>query len=40
MKMPCLQIRAVSNYVGDRDKSRWDIDGALKNLNVVLSELF
>jgi futalosine hydrolase len=40
MKMPCLQIRAVSNYVGDRDKSRWDVDGAVKNLNVVLSELF
>ncbi|MFZ4564739.1 MAG: futalosine hydrolase [Bacteroidales bacterium] len=38
-KMPCLQIRSVSNLVEERDKSRWDLDLALKNLNKVLWEI-
>ena len=29
----CIQIRAVSNYVEKRDKSKWDIPLAIKNLN-------
>ena len=29
----CIQIRAISNYVEKRNKSNWDIDLALKNLN-------
>ncbi len=33
---PCLQIRAVSNLVEERDKSHWNLDLALKNLNKVL----
>lgn len=28
-----LQIRAVSNYVGERDKSKWNIPSAIENLN-------
>jgi len=35
-KLPCLQIRSVSNLVEERDKSHWNLDLALKNLNKVL----
>lgn len=32
-----IQIRAVSNYVGERDKSKWELKNTLKNLsNTVL----
>jgi futalosine hydrolase len=31
-KVPFLQIRAISNITGDRDKSRWKFKEALKNL--------
>ena len=31
--IPFLQIRSVSNYVGDRDKAKWDFSKALANLN-------
>lgn len=30
---PCLQIRAISNYVEERNKAGWEINTALKNLN-------
>ena len=36
MKVPFLQIRSISNYVEERDKSRWDLKLALKNLNKFL----
>jgi futalosine hydrolase len=32
-KVPFVQIRAVSNKTGDRDKSRWKIKESLKNLH-------
>ncbi|MDD4602609.1 MAG: futalosine hydrolase [Bacteroidales bacterium] len=38
-KIPCLQLRAISNYVEERDKSRWNIELALKNLNKTLFEI-
>jgi futalosine hydrolase len=38
-KVPCLQIRSVSNLVEERDKSHWDLDLALKNLNRVLRKI-
>lgn len=38
-KIPFVQVRAVSNYVGERDKSRWDIKNAVIALNKVLPEL-
>ena len=38
-KTPCLQIRAISNYVERRDKDKWDIGLALKNLNEFLYSL-
>lgn len=31
--LPCLQLRAVSNAVGVRDKSKWKMKDALQNLN-------
>ncbi|MBK7029397.1 MAG: futalosine hydrolase [Bacteroidales bacterium] len=36
---PCLQLRAVSNYVEPRDTSRWQIPLAIQNLNNALIEL-
>jgi futalosine hydrolase len=35
-KTPCVQIRAISNYVAERDRSKWDVDLALRNLNETL----
>ncbi len=36
-KIPIIEIRAASNFVGQRDKSKWDIDLASKNLGIALS---
>lgn len=38
-KQPFIQIRAVSNYVEKRDKSKWEIDTALSNLNKTVIRL-
>jgi len=35
-----VQIRSVSNFVEERDRSRWNLNLALKNLNKVLEDLF
>jgi futalosine hydrolase len=35
-KSKCIQLRAISNYVEKRDRSKWDIALAVKNLNAVL----
>lgn len=32
-KLPCIQVRAISNYVEKRNKSNWKIGLAIKNLN-------
>jgi futalosine hydrolase len=37
--VPCLQIRAVSNYVEKRNRDNWDIQLAIKNLNNFAIEL-
>lgn len=34
---PCLQIRAVSNYVETRNRANWNIPLAINNLNKVLA---
>jgi futalosine hydrolase len=31
--IPCAQVRAISNYVEKRNKSAWEIDLAINNLN-------
>jgi futalosine hydrolase len=38
-KIPCAQIRSISNYVAERDKTRWNVELAFKNLNEVLWEV-
>lgn len=35
----CIQIRAVSNYVEKRDKSKWEIPLSIKNLNEFVIKL-
>jgi futalosine hydrolase len=37
--IPFIQLRAVSNYVGERDKSKWKMDLAIKNLNDALARI-
>jgi futalosine hydrolase len=38
-KIPCAQIRAISNYVERRNKKKWKMELAIKNLNSFLEEL-
>jgi len=37
--IPCIHIRAVSNAVGDRDKEKWNISGAVSNLHEVIHSI-
>jgi len=37
--IPCLQIRAISNMVGIRDKDTWDIQLAVENLNLEVEKI-
>lgn len=37
--VPCVQLRAISNVAGERDKSRWDVNGAVKALNRILGDV-
>lgn len=37
--LPCVQLRAISNYVTRRNKESWDIPGALKNLHAKTLEI-
>ncbi len=36
MNMPFVQIRAISNYIGERDKEKWKMKEAIANLNQSL----
>ena len=38
-EIPFVQIRTVSNYVGERDKTKWKIKEAFENLNDELLKL-
>lgn len=38
-KIPFLQIRAISNYVGERNKKNWKMKESIANLNKELAEL-
>lgn len=31
-----IQIRAISNYIGERDKSKWELKNTLKNLSETI----
>jgi len=37
--IPFIQLRAVSNYIGERDKKKWNIKEAIINLNNELGRL-
>lgn len=37
--VPCHEVRAVSNRVGDRDRPSWDIPGALATLTTAIPPL-
>ncbi len=36
-KIPFLQIRSISNLVGERDKTKWTIQAAIDNLNETVN---
>ena len=38
-KIPFIQIRSISNNVGERDKTKWVIKDAIVNLNVELEKI-
>lgn len=38
-KTPFLQIRAISNYIGERNKKKWDLANSIDNLNKELIRL-
>jgi futalosine hydrolase len=37
--IPFIQIRSISNHVGERDKTKWKIKDAIENLNKELATL-
>jgi futalosine hydrolase len=37
--LPFLQLRSISNKVGERDKSKWSMKDAVENLNIELQKL-
>ena len=38
-KIPCIQIRSISNYVERRNRASWNISLAVKNLNAEIINL-
>ena len=38
-KIPFLQLRGVSNYVGERNKNKWTLTEAIANLNIELQRI-
>jgi len=38
-KIPCLQVRAISNYVEKRNKKNWQLNLAIKNLCVSIEQI-
>jgi futalosine hydrolase len=38
-KISFLQIRSLSNYIGERDKEKWKMKEAIKNLNLELQRI-
>jgi futalosine hydrolase len=37
--VPCIQVRSVSNFVEERDRSKWNVELAIKNLNKKVGEV-
>lgn len=42
-KKKCIQLRSVSNFVGERDKNKWDLKGSLtalgEQIKILLNDL-
>lgn len=38
-KIPFMQIRAISNYIGERDKANWKMEEAIANLSEQLKRI-
>jgi len=38
-KIPFLQVRSLSNFIGERNKTRWKMDKAILNLNHELQKI-
>lgn len=39
-KIPFIQLRAISNYVGERDKAKWKLKEAIEQLNAELIYMY
>jgi futalosine hydrolase len=39
LQIPAISLKAVSNYVGERDKSKWDFKNSITNLHMATQEL-
>jgi futalosine hydrolase len=39
MKVPCIQIRSISNKVERRNKGNWDLDLSISNLNMEVEKI-
>ncbi|MBK5272402.1 MAG: hypothetical protein JJE22_15460 [Bacteroidia bacterium] len=37
--IPFIQVRSISNYIGERNKRNWDMKESITNLNIALLEL-
>ena len=38
-KVPFVQIRSISNYIGERNKQKWDMMNSIVNLNETLIKI-
>ncbi|MDI9364651.1 MAG: futalosine hydrolase [Flavobacterium sp.] len=38
-QVPFIQLRSISNYIGERDKTKWQMQQAITNLNEALIKL-
>ena len=38
-KIPFIQLRSISNYIGERNKKKWDMQDSITNLNKELISL-
>jgi futalosine hydrolase len=37
--IPFLQLRSISNYIGERDKTKWSLSESITNLNMALQSV-
>lgn len=38
-KIPFVQVRSISNYIGERNKKKWDMNQSILNLNEALIKI-